>query len=114
MRKEEIGRYMCANIMVTEWVPFEKGPEVAKIYPKIAQKPLKVLKRVGVSPYATTSEAGIRSVAIYEVEDAKLADGIREVLTRRSPYTAVSGYKLQVEVVTPIGEAIALLQAPTK
>jgi uncharacterized protein (UPF0371 family) len=100
--------------MVTEWVPFEKGPEVVKLYPKIAQKPLKVLKRVGNSPYATTTEAGIKSVGIYEVEDAKLAEGIREAITRRSQYTAIPGYKLQIEVAYTVAEAMILIQAGTK
>jgi hypothetical protein len=105
---------MCANILVTEWLPPDKGSEVAKLYPKVAQKPLKTLKRVGSSPYSTTTEAGIKSVAIYEVEDAKLMDGIKEALTRRSQYMAIPGYRVQVEVVIPLAESIALLQPATK
>ena len=105
---------MCANILVTEWLPPDKGAEVAKLYPKIAQKPLKNLKRVGNSPYATTTEAGMKTVAIYEVEDAKLADGIKEALARRSPYMAIPGYRLQVEVISTMAEAIALVQPTAK
>lgn len=105
---------MCADILVTEWIPPDKGAEVAKLYPKIAQKPLKNLKRVGNSPYATTTEAGIKAIGIYEVEDAKLADGIKEALTRRSPYMSIPGYRLQVEVLSTVAEAIALVQPTTK
>jgi hypothetical protein len=105
---------MCANILVTEWLPPDKGLEVAKLYPKITQKPLKNLKRVGNSPYSTTTEAGIKIIAIYEVEDAKLNDGIKEALTRRSQYMAIPGYRVQVEVVATVAETIALLQPATK
>jgi len=105
---------MCANIIVTEWYPLDKLAELLKLNQKIALKPPKVLKRVGNSPYGTTTECGCKNVAIYEVEDAKLADGIKEAVSRRSGYIGVAGYRFQVEVAYPIAEAMALMQLTPK
>ena len=105
---------MCANILVTEWYPPGMQSELANLYQEVAQKPLKVLKKVGDSPYGALAECGFKNVTVYEVDDTKLADGIEEAISCLSSYASVDGYRVQIEVVYPIAEAIAVMQSTAK
>jgi hypothetical protein len=105
------------SLLVTVWFPGDKATEVGKILVKSLATPFKYVKRVGEAPYATSTEAGMKSVTIYEIEDEKLADGLREITRYLIQFaTAIPGYRYQAEFLVTGTEALSLvgLKAPTK
>lgn len=105
------------SILGTVWFPGDKATEVGKIVVKALATPMKFAKRMGEAPYVTSTEAGIKGVTIFEIEDEKLADGIREIVRYYLQLSnAIPGYRWQVEVMSAGVEALSMLglKAPAK
>ena len=101
-------------IMGTSWYPMDKAPEVGKALTKAMATPMKFIKSAHL--YGTSTEAGAKVVTIYQIENDKLADGLREVVKQFFPYTSIPGFKFQIEVMMTGVEALSImgLKAPTK
>ena len=55
---------------------------------------------------------GQKVLGIYEVEDAKLKDGLKELIKYYlQSYSDVEGFTYNIEAMLPAAEAIPLLQA---
>jgi hypothetical protein len=105
------------SVLVTVWFPGDKAIEVGKILVKSLATPFKFVKRVGEAPYATGTEAGMKAVTIYDIEDEKLGDGLREIARYLLQFvTSIPGYRYQIEVLATGVEALSMvgLKAPTK
>jgi len=98
------------SILGTVWFPGDKATEVGKILIKALATPFKFAKRVGEAPYATRTEAGIKSVTICEIEDEKLAEGLREIVRYLLQFSnAIPGYRWQAEVLLTGVEALSMI-----
>jgi hypothetical protein len=102
------------TIMVISTYPPKKGPEVGKIFVQNLGKKLPpFLKRIEV--YNTGCDEGIRVYAIYEIQDDKVADGIREITARMVPFHEVEGYRWRSEILLKATESLAMIGlAPPK
>jgi hypothetical protein len=108
---------MCANLIVTSKYPPDKVPEMVKVFVKVYKTLPKVLKPIGECPFIGPTETGYVSTDIYEVDDAKLGEAVKELATYMNQYAlAVPGYNWKVEVVVKAREALQLVgvQFPTK
>jgi hypothetical protein len=59
-------------------VPQSRASEIAKVFAK--NPSIKGVKRVGKCPYSTPTHDGARVVDIFEVEDGKVAEAMREIV----------------------------------
>jgi hypothetical protein len=85
-----------------------KAREVVAIFQKAAATPLpSFMKRVYV--LTSPSEAGIKVMGIYEVDDGKVADGIKELTRYFVQFYGVEGFKFTFETMLTAQEAIPLL-----
>ncbi len=108
---------MCANLIVTAKYPPDKALEVAKVFVKVYKTLPKVLKPIGDCPLIGPTETGYMSVDIYEIDDVKLGEAVKELANYMNQYAfAVPGYNWKVEVVVKAKEALQLvgIQFPTK
>jgi hypothetical protein len=101
-------------IMGTAWYPADKAPEAGKILVKAMATPMKFIKSAHL--YGTSTEAGIKVVTIYQIENEKLADGFREIAKIYYQYCSIPGFRFQIEMMVTGVEALAMmgLRAPTK
>ena len=96
-------------IIATVTYPPDKAAQMAKKFIKAMEIPLpSFIKRLYV---LTTSvgELGIKVLGIYEVEDAKLTEGIKELGKSLVQYYDVEGFRYALEPMMPAAEAIPLL-----
>ena len=95
-------------VMVTATYPLHKYPEVTELFKKGMEKPSlpSSLKLLNIFARAD-KDCGMKSYAIYEVEDKKFTEGYIAIARSREPYWKIEGYKYCVEVVT---DAIAYIQ----
>jgi hypothetical protein len=101
-------------IMGTAWYPPDKAPEVGKILVKSMATPMKFIKSSHL--YATSTEAGIKTVTIFQIENEKLADGLAEIVRLHNQYTSIPGFRFQIELMIRPVEAFSMigLKPPTK
>jgi hypothetical protein len=89
--------------------PPDKAVQMAKKFIKTTEKPLPpFIKRLHVLT-AAGGEPGIKVLGIYEVDDAKIKEGIKEMTKNYAQYFDVEGFRYSVEVMVPAAEAIPLL-----
>ena len=95
-------------IVGTTYMPPNKGTEVAKRFLQ-AVKPLPpFLKRRNVLVTAA-GEEWFKALAICEVDDAKVADAIKELIKYVAQFIDIEGYRYQVELMLNAEEAIPLI-----
>lgn len=95
--------------MATTTYPPDKATEMLKIFTKLPPRP-SFIKRVGL--YTNSTELGIKAYGIYEIEDEKLAEGIREMVKRLSSYKDVVGCRFKIETLLTTEEVLPLLGLP--
>jgi len=96
-------------IVGTTRMPTNTSIEVAKVFAKAVKKPLpSCLKRVNVL-VAAAGEEWFKALAIYEVEDAKLADAIRALVEYEAQFIGIEGYRYQVDIMLDAEEALPLI-----
>lgn len=100
---------MCPNFMVTATFPSIKQPEAVKYYLKYGRTAFRNAKIVGKSPYNAPSSSGTKVYWIFEVEDSRLGEALREIAVFfNTAATTIDGYVWQFEVIVGIDEAIAM------
>jgi hypothetical protein len=105
---------MCANLIVIAWIPQSKATKIAEVFAK--NPTIKGVKRVGKCPYSTPTQRGVRIVDIFEVEDAKVPEAIREITKWEQQYAnAVPEFSYSLEpLLTPEEAFIAIGLPPPK
>jgi hypothetical protein len=96
-------------LIATITYPPDKAIQMAKKFIKAMEIPLpSFIKRL----YVLTSaggELGVKALGIYEVEDAKLKEGIKELTKSFVQYYDVEGFRFNLEPMLSAAEAIPLL-----
>jgi hypothetical protein len=112
--KEEEERNMCANLIVIAWVPQNKASKIAEIFAK--NPTIKGVRRVGKCPYSTPTNRGVRIIDLFEVEDGKVAEAIREIAKWEQPYAnAIPEFFYSLEpALTPEEAFVAIGMQPPK
>ena len=97
-----------ANILVTGWMPQNKGNEMLKVY-TAKDKPAypDFMKRVQhwmvISP-----EGMLKTYAVYECPDDKILEGFKAIGRRYTLYAQVEGYKFHPELLFDAQEMIKM------
>jgi hypothetical protein len=95
--------------MTTVLYPPDKAVKVAKKFIEATTKPLPpFMKRLYVFTTART-DLGMKTCGIYEVDDAKLKEGIIELTKYFVQFYDIEGFKYEVEPMLTAQEAIPLL-----
>jgi hypothetical protein len=89
--------------------PPDKAVQMAKKFTKAVEKPLPPFIKRHYVLTAAGGEPGIKVLGIYEVDDAKVKEGIKELTKNYAQYFDVEGFRYSVEVMMPAAEAIPLL-----
>ena len=96
-------------IVGTVTYPPDKSVQMAKKFIKASEKPLpSFVKRLHVLS-TTGGELGMKVLGIYEVDDAKLKEGIKEINKNYVQFFDVEGFRYSVELMLPAAEALPLL-----
>jgi hypothetical protein len=89
--------------------PPDKAVQMAKKFIKATEKPLPpFVKRLYVLT-AAGGEPGMKVLGIYEVDDTKVKEGIKEITKYYVQFFDVEGFRYSVEVMMPATEALPLL-----
>jgi len=95
-------------IVTNSTYPLKSNREVAATFQKALETPLPpYIKRV--NGLTTAGELGIKILGIYEVDDDKLADGIRELTKYYALFYDIEGFRYTLEPSLTVQEAIPLL-----
>jgi len=100
---------MVANIIVIMHYPPDKASELGPIAVKILPTLPKYIKRVGDSPYIMATETDYMNVTVYDVEDAKVAEAVKELVKFYHQYCAVPGFKWVMYNALPLKEALPII-----
>ena len=105
---------MCANLIVIAWIPQNKASKIAEIFLK--NPTIKGVKRVGKCPYCSPTEHGVRIIDIFDVEDTKVAEAVREITKWEQLYAnAIPEFSYSLEpLLTPEEAFVALGMQPPK
>lgn len=96
-------------LVMTSTYPLDKATEVARAYIKSNETPFTYIRRVNTL-ISTHQELGIKALSIFEVDDDKVPDGIKESNKRIAEvFYNIEGYRYQVEPMLTAEEAIPLL-----
>lgn len=96
-------------IVATATYPPDKAGEVTKKFLKGADKPLPSFIKPGHMLTAPGGELGIKVLVIYDIDDAKFKEGIKEIAKRYVPFCDIAGFRYNFEVMMSTTEAIPLL-----
>jgi hypothetical protein len=89
--------------------PPDKAVQMAKKFIKVTEKSLpSFIKRLYVLS-TTAGEPGMKVLGIYEVDDAKVTEGIKELTKYYVQYYDVEGFRYTIEPMLSAAEAIPLL-----
>ncbi len=98
-------------IVSTSTYPPDKTTVIVEKFKKHAATPLpSYMKRTHVLT-AAAGDSGSKVLAIYEVDDDKVADGIKELVKYLSNYFDVEGFRYTIEPMLTAQEAIPLLDS---
>jgi len=107
---------MSAYILMRFWWPNDKADEIGKTFLKIAGT-LKICKRVSESPFFITDEyGGSKSYNLFEVEEGKLFEALKELNKYVVNYRHIPGFRFKIEPVMSAKDALPMigLQTPTQ
>jgi len=96
-------------IVGTTRMPTNKSIEVAKVFAKAVKKPLPSCLKRGNVLVTASGEEWFKALAIYEVEDAKLADAIKALVEYEAQFIGIEGYRYQVDIMLDAEEALPLI-----
>ena len=97
-------------IMVTAWYPPDKVTEVAKKFIEVMGKyPQESFEKPLVVAAASTCKDGIKAINITEVEKGKYEEALSLTAKRNVEYFGIEGYKLQIETLLSVEEALPLV-----
>ena len=96
-------------VVTTVMYPPDKAVQMAKKFIKATEKPLpSFMKRLYVLA-GPGGAAGMKVIGIYDVDDAKLKEGVKEISKYYAQFFDVEGFRYDVEPMLPAAEAIPLL-----
>jgi len=96
-------------IVLTSTYPLDKATEVARGFIKSTETPFTYLERVRTLT-STHQELGMKVLSIFEVDDDKVPDGMKEITKRLAElFYGIEGFKYQIEPMLTAEEAIPLL-----
>jgi hypothetical protein len=99
---------VVTNLIVTSWTPNQNWSQLNKLWLKLRDRKLPAsMKRIDT--YAVPTEEGIRSYTIYEVDDAKVSEAIREIAQRQNIYSETQGYRWKLEIAMKATEIQVLV-----
>jgi hypothetical protein len=97
-------------IIVKSRYPMDQARKMAEIYVKEVVKNPEPDYMTLHGPYATTDEdQGVTVVSFYELDNAKLADGLQWAGEAMAPYMVVPGLKYTVRPWSDAGEALKII-----
>lgn len=97
--------FLISNAMY----PTDKAIEIARRFIKAVETPLPpFIRRIHVLTTAA-GENGIKVLGIYEVDDDKVTDGIKEMTKYYVQFYDIEGFKYSIEPMLKAEEAIPLL-----
>ena len=96
-------------IMVTASCPMHKSQEVGEVFRKGMESPTPSFVKLHHVLVKTDEDCGMKSYAIFEVEDEKLSEGYSAIVRSSEPYGQIEGYKYSVDIMI---DAIAFVQQP--
>ena len=96
-------------VVSTVIYPLDKAVEISRAFIKSTETPLPS-HTTRVHVLASATEQGMKVLGIYEIDDAQVPEGIKE-LTRRYAelFFGIEGFKYQLEPMLTAEEAIPLL-----
>ena len=96
-------------LVMTMTYPPDKAIEVTKTFIKSTEMPFTYIRRVNTLTSAH-QELGMKVLGIYEVDDDKVPDGLKELTKRLAElFYGIEGLKYQIEPTLTAEEAIPLL-----
>lgn len=99
---------MTTTLMIRNSYPNDKAQEAGKIFLKaIAKKLPPFMKRLEV--YIEPRETGMNGYAIYEIDDDKVGDGVRELTNRQVLFHEIPGYRWRIAILMKAAEALPMV-----
>jgi hypothetical protein len=96
-------------IMVTAWIPPDKGTEVGKKYLEVMQKiPYESFEKPLVSAGNAVKD-GMKVIEIFEVEKGKYEEALNLTVKRESEFFGIEGYRCEIETLLAVEEAMPML-----
>ena len=96
-------------IMVTAWIPPDKGAEVGKKYLEIIEKiPHKSFEKQLVTAGNIVKD-GMKVIEITEVEKGKYEEALNLAVKRENEFFSIEGYRSEIETLLALEEAMPLL-----
>ena len=94
------------HVMVFTEFPPHKAAEMAKVYisAKFPKRP-KFVKHLAL---VVRSAGNTKGYQLYEIEDAKIKEGLDYINQVQAEYISIEGYKLRIETVLTPEEALPL------
>ena len=95
-------------VMILSTYPNDKLVDVLKTYKKSTENTPPYIKTIGVFGKADL-ETGTKGYALYEIDDDKAYEGIREMTIRMIPFFQIQGYKYELTTLASADDAIETL-----
>ena len=96
-------------IMVTSWIPPDKGTEVGKKYLEVMQKiPFESFEKPLVNA-GNMIKDGLKVIVIVEVEKGKYEEALNLAVKRESEFFGIDGYRSEIETLLTLEEAMPML-----
>jgi hypothetical protein len=100
---------MVANIVVIMRYPPDKASELGPIAVKVFPTLPKYIRRVGDSPYCFATESDYMNIVVYEIEDAKVGDAVKEITKYHHQFCAIPGFKWAMYNAIPLKDAMPII-----
>ena len=96
-------------IMVTAWIPPDKGAEVGKKYLEVIEKiPHKSFEKQ-LATAGNIVKDGMKVIEITEVEKGKYEEALNLAVKRENEFFSIEGYRSEIETLLALEEAMPLL-----
>ena len=96
-------------LVTTVVYPPDKSIVVAEKFIEVTAKPLPpFMKRLQVLGDSRMDQ-GVKVLSVYEVEDARIKDGIIELTKMYVQFNGIEGFKYEIETMLTAQESLAVL-----
>ncbi|MGP8080715.1 MAG: hypothetical protein ACLPVI_09435 [Dehalococcoidales bacterium] len=96
-------------LVTTVVYPPDKSIVVAEKFIEVTAKPLPpFMKRLQVLGDSKMDQ-GVKILSVYEVEDARIKDGIIELTKMYVQFNGIEGFKYEIETMLTAQESLAVL-----
>lgn len=98
-----------AFLLVTMTYPPYQAKELGKQYLQVAKSKLPSFLKISNLFTTTDPKYGIKVYALYEVEDDKILDGMKAIVTRYDPFSGIEGWIYNIETLLEVKDALPLI-----